>query len=419
MNDDSIAMHPRPSRRELLQAGGVAAAGAALAVASTATTTKPAAASPSMRLGINGHPFNAHSYNANGSTIPGVPYSTQVDMLTQMGMQTYRADIQTDASGMGNGSLHPKLTNLHNQLDAAGIELFPMFYDNYSAAISEQDNYNRGFAKGVGLATNYGHMFTHCNLGNEWELFKDLRYREDGYLGHLPSHWDLDLSARALQWIKGANDGMKSIKPDALTSVATAGWFPTWWQQQLVDNVSLDFIDWHWYADMQRNIDALPGDITSILDFLWAEYELPIWVSESNSRSDEYPSHEQEQNEHRQWFNEWYAECFEHPHCEALLVHELLDNPLTGKPYDELYYGVVKFPDIDPDTTDPDDADYRNWEWKQLGRQLAGLDLEIGHFGSDSEGWVLKLGPEFPGAQGTFVRDNSDAMGGKDRKSVV
>jgi hypothetical protein len=36
----------------------------------------------------------------------------------------------------------------------------------------------------------------------------------------------------------------------------------------------------------------------------------------------------------------------------------------------------------------------------------------VGGFETDAEGWSLGLGPEFPGAQGTFVRDDSDAQAG-------
>jgi hypothetical protein len=41
-----------------------------------------------------------------------------------------------------------------------------------------------------------------------------------------------------------------------------------------------------------------------------------------------------------------------------------------------------------------------------------GVEELIGGFESGDEGWTLGLGPEFPGAQGEFVRDDSDAHAG-------
>lgn len=387
------------SRRQLLKVSGLAA-GAAVLPSVTANT---AAAATPLRFGIGGHPYNSAAYNANSSTVPGVPYATQVSMLTAMGMGIYRTDIATNDSGLSTN--HQKLLSMQGLLDAAGIDCMPMMYDNYSATLTEQENYNRGYTKAAGFASNYGHMFTHYNLGNEWELFKDLL--NDGFIGNQQSHYNLPNSARAMQWIKGANAGLKSVQPTAKTSVAMAGWFPTWWQHYLLDNIDLDFVDWHWYANMQSNIEQLPGDITNILDFLWTEFGLPIWVSESNSRPSENLSQADNELAQVNWYNQWYAICLAHPHCEALLIHELLDGPMLNKAYDERNYGLVKFPNFD--LQNPDHTD---WAYKKLGRKLTGVDRLVGGFESTAEGWSLGLGPEFPGATGTFVRDTSARKAG-------
>lgn len=387
---------PHPTRRRVLQAGGLAA---------TALLFWPGrtpAAQGEFLFGACGHPFNSVEYNANAPGRPGVDYPTQVAMLRRLGMNIYRCDIASNDEG--HALNHRRLLDMYEQLSGAGIRLLPMFYPNYSANVSVQENYDRGYAKGVGLATNYGHMFTHCNLGNEWELFKDLKHG----IGHRESHYYPERVVRARAWIQGAHEGMKSVKPDAKTSMATAGWFPTWWQHYVMEKVDLDFVDWHWYAEMQSNIDALPVDVTNILDYLWSEFGLPIWISETNARPKEDQSRALNEQRQVDWFDEWYEQCVEHPHCAAMLLYELLDQPVLDSSFMEKNYGLVTFPEFDPD-----EPDLSQWEWKQLGRRLAGIDHVIGHFGSDTEGWRLGLGREFPGARGNFERDNTTSRAGR------
>lgn len=383
------------SRRQVIQG---MAAGAVVASAAGPAVAGRASASPTMRFGTCGHAYNSEAYDSNATD--GVSYSEQVSLLTQMGMNIYRSDIANNASGKALN--HQKLLNMHSLLDAAGIEMFPHFYTNYSANLSEADNYNLGLIKGEGLATNYGHMFTHCNLGNELETaMKDAP-------GVFESDYDVPRARRAMQRIRGMNDGMKAVYPGIQTATATAGMFPTWWQHLLLDSGAIDFVDWHWYFEMPGAIQNLPSpldEITNVLDFLWDEFGVPIWVSETNSRANSNNAPEWDEQQQVNWFNSFYDQCLNHPHCEAMLVYELLNEPKKSS-YQEANFGLVKFPPYNP--ANPD----YTWSWKRLGRKLAGLDQTIGHFGSDSEGWALGLGPEFPGAQGSFTRDNGDSVKG-------
>ncbi len=401
-------MHP--SRREILQASGLGLAALVLPTAPVAAAADTTPAATPLRFGINGHPYNTEAYNANSSTYPGISYATQVSMITAMGMTMYRTDIKTTSSGLAEN--HQKLLDLQGRLATAGITGLPVIYDNYSSSLTEDQNYQLGLDLGVGFANNYGHLFTHYSLGNEWELSRSLLLRDteqNRYLGTVESHYDLLKVVRAAQWIKGANDGIKSVRPTAKTSVPIAGWFPSWWQQQLVGNVDLDFIDWHWYQEMQGLFPGLNLGTTNVLDYLWDRFGLPIWITESNYRSKDAPQSQQE-NELRQvnWYNEWYPLCVAHPHCEALVWHELLDQPRSNNPaYEERTFGVVKFPNLD--LADPD---YSDWTYKKLGRKLTGADQVIGDFESTAEGWALGLGPEFPGATGTYTRDSTASRSG-------
>ncbi|RIQ13641.1 glycosyl hydrolase [Jiangella rhizosphaerae] len=392
----------RPTRRELLKAAGLATAGAALPLPALLSSAGTASAATPLRFGANGHPYNTKAYDADAE--PGVPYATQVAMLTAMGMDIYRTDIKTDATGRSTN--HTKFLTMQGLLADAGIDCLPMVYDNYSPDISPQENYDRGYALMAGFATNYGHMFTHYNLGNEWELFKQMLTPPEA-TGHSYNHYDHVKTARAMQWIKGADAGLKSVQPTAKTSVAVKGWFPTWWQRYLLDNVDLDFIDWHWYAEMQRNIGDLPvSGITNIFDWLWSEYGLPIWVSETNERPDDDKSEAENQQRQVNWYHQIRALCAAHPHVEALILYELLNEPLKSD-YQEANYGLVEFPNFDPVT-----MDHTDWRYKKVGRRLVGDDVLIGGFEGPSEGWVLGLGPEFPGATGSFQRNDTYVMGG-------
>ncbi len=390
----------RPTRRELLKAAGLATAGAALPLPAILATAGQSSAVTPLRFGANGHPYNTKAYDADAE--PGVPYATQVAMLSAMGMDLYRTDIQTDASGRSTN--HTKLLTMQGLLGDAGIDCLPMMYDNYSATISAQENYDRGYVKAAGFATNYGHLFTHYNLGNEWELFKGLLLRPDG---DQASHYDQAKVPLAMQWIKGANAGLKSVRPTAKTSISVSGYFPIWWQSYVLDNVDLDFIDWHWYADMQRAIAGLPiSGITNVFDWLWSEYGLPIWVAETNERPLDTRSEAENQQRQVNWHQQIRQLCEAHPHVEALVLYELLNEPLKSS-YKEANYGLVEFPNFDPVT-----MDHTDWSYKKLPRRLIGADVVIGGFEGTSEGWAFTNGPEFPGATGSFQRNGEFVMGG-------
>ncbi|SDS46408.1 glycosyl hydrolase [Jiangella sp. DSM 45060] len=391
----------RPTRRELLKAAGLATAGAALPLPAVLATAGQSSAATPLRFGANGHPYNTKAYDADAE--PGVPYATQVAMLTAMGMDVYRTDIKTDAAGRSTN--HTKFLTMQGLLADAGIDCLPMVYDNYSPDISPQENYDRGYALMAGFATDYGHMFTHYNLGNEWELFKKLLLSPDG---EVAGDFDLPKCERAMNWIKGANAGLKSVRPTAKTSVSVSGYFPIWWQGYVLDNVDLDFIDWHWYAEMQRGIAGLPvSGITNVFDWLWSEYGLPIWVAETNERPSQTRSDAENQQRQVNWYHQIRAICEAHPHVEALVLYELLTQPVRTDSYTEANYGLVSFPNFDPVT-----MDHTDWSYKKLPRRIIGADVVIGGFEGPSEGWALGLGPEFPGATGTFQRNDTYVMGG-------
>ncbi|RIQ21461.1 hypothetical protein [Jiangella rhizosphaerae] len=393
----------RSTRRQFLHSTGLGIAGLALpwqgraAGAAEAAGIAPAA-SP-LLLGVNGHPYNNDSYTpANG-----VPYETQVAMLTELGMGIYRTDLGVDASG--RSPVHNSVLRMMGLLGDAGIACMPMLGDNCDPALSNQQNYDRGFAKAAGFATLYGQYFTHLNLGNEWEL-------NDGFktgIGNSAGHYDLTMAERSMNWIKGAHAGIKSVRPAAQTSVAVAGWYPTWWQDYLLENVDLDFVDWHWYADMERNKSDI--DVDNIFDELWTRYGLPIWVSETN----DIPNWDRGEPENQQaqvnWYQTFRTMCLEHPHVEALIWYELLNQPhrnvAVESEYIQANFGMVAFPGFDPAN-----PDYTGWSYKKLPRRIMGADVLLGGFEGPSEGWVFGNGPEFPGATGSFQRNDTNVMGG-------
>ncbi|SDS46532.1 glycosyl hydrolase [Jiangella sp. DSM 45060] len=394
----------RSTRRQFLRSTGLGIAGLALPWQGQAAGAEEAAgfapaASP-LLLGVNGHPYNNDAYTpANG-----VPYETQVAMLSALGMGIYRTDIGTDASG--RAPVHNSVLRMMGLLGDAGIACMPMLGDNCDPALTNQQNYDRGFAKAAGFATHYGPYFTHVNLGNEWEL-------NDGFktgTGASSGHYDLTMAERSMHWIRGANDGLKSVKPAAKTSIAAAGWYPVWWQGYVLENVGLDFVDWHWYADMERNKSEIGVD--NIFDDLWTRYGLPIWVSETNDRPNRNRGDLENQQLQVNWHQKIHQLCLEHPRVEAVIWYELLTQPQrdTTVPaeYVEANYGMVAFPGFD--RANPD---YTGWSYRKLPRRLMGADVLIGGFEGPSEGWTFANGPEFPGATGSFQRNDAHHMGGE------
>ncbi|MBZ5715917.1 EB domain-containing protein [Nannocystis pusilla] len=292
-----------------------------------------------LAVGVGGHPLNTVAYNANGGA---VPYAQQVHYLTHMGFSWYRIDAAFTADGASINE--NKFIAIAELAAAQGIALLPMIYDRIDYALSQEENYDRGFAQGVGIATRYGHLFQVYELGNELELFDKLL--KPGKDGTAASDYYEEKLPPAAGWIVGVDEGLKSVQPDARTMINTAGFMPTYEVQYFIEQgAEFDILGWHWYSEMPGAAEQKWG-YTNIWDHLHALFGKQMWVTETNFRPKESMTPEENEAGQQAWKDRIIAEAAAHPHVEAIIIHELL--ALAEKSdFIERNYGIVGFPDYE------------------------------------------------------------------------
>jgi len=276
-------------------------------------------------FGINGHPVNTIPYNGNSSMVRGVTIDRQIELMLELGVQWYRIDVQTHDNGQATS--HQAFLSVISKCSAAGIKVLPCFYDRSETFQSSHDlngAYRHGFNKMAGVAERYGHLFSHCELGNEWELFRNLLVR--GELGTRADHYNLTRLAICREYAKGMEEGLKSVRPDIKTIFNTAGFYPTYWAHEVFNAApTIDICGWHWYDEMPNAARHRFG-WEDVLPELYKEFGRPIWITESNSRWVSSHSEEKNNQEQVKWFNRFFRDCLEFPQCEAYFIHELLNN---------------------------------------------------------------------------------------------
>lgn len=343
-------------------------------------------------FGVSGHPSSQGNYR-NRSAV-NFPY--QVQILQDIGAKWYRIDQSAQSNGQysnnpdayfwgrifgtnpsdigfSEDSTNPNKESygIYWKCQAAGIKILPMLSvhsrDNSGDEHwmvkypTPQDAYDYAFNYVSGWATAYGQYFTHLELGNELELFTELSNRTGP--GTHAAHYHLDRLDRAVQFIKGMEEGAKSVKPDLVTMFGTSGWLPIY----LLDRVllaapSIDKIVWHWYSNMQTNIKSdnignrLPGDsktpysgtFTNIFDYIADRYPgKKVWFTEFGYRWSQSFTWEQNMQRQLDSYLSFMDDATQATNVEAIMYHELLDMAIAGGISEENFYGLVGYPDFE------------------------------------------------------------------------
>jgi hypothetical protein len=340
--------------------------------------------------GINGHPFNTVAYNANSSTIAGVDYTTQANMVKAMGMTYYRVDVATDANGKATNET--KLLDLIAKCQVNNIKVLPMIYDRCNYSGTTTSNYNAAYTQMAGFATLYGQYFDYFELGNEWELFDDLLLRAPNlppnfHNGRDSTDYDLPRVNLAAQYVKGMEAGLKSVLPSKQSIVNTAGFFPTYWMDRMYAAApTINVCGWHLYADMPAGYVNL--GVTNIHQYLYNRYHRPIWYTESGYRFKTTLTQQANEDASNDWRNTLTTQATADPNVKAIIFYELLDEPERSgfSPYNfqEENFGWVKFNNY-PGKTDQsawnawkaNPARYQDWSYKRPAAELVGSDLVV------------------------------------------
>ncbi|QEC53363.1 hypothetical protein EDD80_103108 [Anseongella ginsenosidimutans] len=294
------------------------------------------------RLGISGHPLSAVAYNANSSTVRGINYDTQIRMLKDMRLTVYRMDVYTNPAGKSRN--HTMFLEMLAKCRENGITVLPMIYDRCRYDAAPRDAYQEGFTQMAGFARLYGKYLSYFELGNEMELFDKLRVSGDG---RSEKNYDMQRVIRAEQYIKGMEEGLKSVMPDAKSMVNTAGFLPVFWMDRMFAAApTIDICAWHVYPEMLPLYKSRFG-IENIHAYLYDRYKRPIWYTETNSRARKDLTAAQNEERSYKWRKAFTSGCLADPNVKAVIYHELLDNPERGglehANYEEEHFGFVKF----------------------------------------------------------------------------
>ncbi|WP_343704524.1 CARDB domain-containing protein [Chitinophaga sp.] len=346
-----------------------------------ATTQPLSAQSANLKVGINGHPLNTYAYNASSSTVAGVSYTTQAAMIEQLGMGWYRIDVSTQPDGQAVN--HAKLLDIIAKCSAKNIKILPMVYDRCRYDGTPQEAYDEAFAQMAGFAALYGQYFDHFELGNEWELFDHLLSNGDG---RVQSNYDMARVLIAEQYVKGMEEGLKSVLPNAKSMVNTAGYFPIFWMDRMLAAApTINICAWHLYSEMPSAYQGNLG-ISNIHQYLFNRYQRPIWYTETNARSKETLTQQQNEDRSNDWRIRLTSEVQAEPSVEAIIFHELLDQPerAGSANYEEENFGFVKFNGY-PGKTDSvafnawkaDPNRYQNWSYKKQALDSVRPDLVV------------------------------------------
>ncbi|MDB5119663.1 MAG: hypothetical protein JWN56_881 [Sphingobacteriales bacterium] len=343
---------------------------------------------PGLIMGINGHPLNTYEYNANSSTIAGVDYTTQANMVKAMGMTYYRIDISTKDDGTANNEA--KMLDVIAKCQANNIKVLPMIGDKTDFALTQTENYNKAFTQMAGFATKYGQYFDYFELGNEWELFRSLYVTKPApHQGQDSTDYNMSKVRIAEQYVKGMEAGLKSVWPNKQSMVNTAGYFPTFWMDRMLAAApTINICGWHLYASMPAALQSNLG-VSNIHQYLYNRYHRPIWYTESGYKASIAKTQQENEDASDAWRVTLTSQATADPNVKAIIFYELLDRPqrtdgTTGYDYGEENYGWVKFNNY-PGKTDPvawnawkaNPDRYQDWSYKKPAAELVGPDLIV------------------------------------------
>ncbi|HEX4768305.1 MAG TPA: hypothetical protein VH414_18720 [Lichenihabitans sp.] len=320
-----------PGRRERPRRSGRRAAMRSLtvlaALASWALVPERAAATD-LLWGVNGHPLTSY---------PGVSLETQLDLVAQAGLKSYRIDVT-------NVDQVARLADIVAAAKSRGIQILPILIPPADLdKQSEAELYALGDSFARVFLTRLGRDVPVWELGNELEIYALLRpceKRDDGSV--YPCEWgiaggvgELDYYgprvAKIAALLRGLSDATHAVAPDVRRAIGSAGWGHLGIFGRLQKaGVTWDISVWHMFGQ----------------DPEWAFKSLaamghPIWVTEFN-----FPEGSSREGETKQAQGlvsamdrlRLLAPVY---HVEAAQIYELLDETYWAPSY-EASMGLVR-----------------------------------------------------------------------------
>jgi hypothetical protein len=268
--------------------------------------------------GINGHPFVSYG---------GVSLAGQVDLVKQMGLNSYRVDIYNSSQNSMK-----TLSTLIAEGKEKDVDILPVL----ALHPSDYKNESTAYQAGKAMASAYAKAFHGMTweLGNETDNFA---IKGPSVSGASRSDYDDARYAIDRGLLKGMYDGIKQADPTSKAVIDNAGWHHYGFLQRLAaDNVKWDITGQHWYSD-QGSITNVGGGGVNALEMLKA-FGKPIWITEVSAR----PGTLTNQTE-GQWLTKTMADwngLASKYNIQAAHIYELLDQPHLA-PDPAAKYGVA------------------------------------------------------------------------------
>jgi|GEM_PF-1487209 len=264
------------------------------------------------------------------------------------------------------------------------IDSLKIVYDNIgggskttdinSATSADKTNaYAAGFALGSGFMSHYSYLQLRpvIELSNEIELFRDILRDGNVNGGLYASDYFPNKVAVAVPYIKGMAHGVKSVCPDAIiTTPAISGFKPIYLCDLLLSEIpEIDWVNWHWYSEMQGNLQSgnFPNTglgAANIFDYLYERWGKPLIMTEMNRRgigwnnaTDGPESGDVHQNGQVSFWNTMLPLVLERSFVKAAICYKQLSDPYDTYSVQSTY-GIYYFPGLDT-SLPPSEQDLR------------------------------------------------------------
>ncbi len=276
--------------------------------------------------GVNGHPLVSY---------PGVTFEEQLDYVVDLGLKSYRVDVNSLDKLDG-------LDRLLGLAEARGVEILPVLVPPVSLKEdSAKALYDQAYKFGYTTAKRFRDRIDVFELGNELEnyaIIQPCEQRDNGK--QYPCEWGpaggvSPLDYYGPRWskvsavLKGLSHGVADAAPDALRAMGTAGWGHTGaFDRMAADGVAWDISVWHIYSD----------------DEDWAFEKLaawgkPIWITEFNHPNGSKDGEAEQAAGLVAMMDEYDAKAALYG-IEAAHIYELMDETYWA-PHYEAYMGLV------------------------------------------------------------------------------
>lgn len=284
--------------------------------------------------GINGHALSER-----------VPYNNAIDEqlenIKRVGFTYYRNDIAVGIDGKVSNA--NRFIELLNKAQEKGIKILPMIYDCWNPALSNQQNYQNGYALGLNFIKGYAKYISAVEIGNE----KDVAVIGNTSLiksaipadGQLTSHYDRVKANSLAACFDGMADGIHAGKATVKVIIDCSN-HPRWGFFKIMQEqkVSYDIIGIHWYTSS--------GSITNIYGQnginMFAQFNKPLWITEINRGGGSYGEGGDTEASALQSL---YDQVRPYKAVKAFFVYELYDNDDYKKQNNiEGFFGIYTDP---------------------------------------------------------------------------